>query len=250
MVTENGLPNAPAGDSDVDGGPTDLISPAIDLSGGDGYVSYQRWFYSNGTDVLEVAVTGDGVNWTVVETIDSVGFTNNQWKASQFRVGNHIAPTATTQVRFRVVDGGASNVVEAGIDVFSVDKLQCEFCQPTFALQTVGPATMSMCGDQLSAATPNTELRIESMPAGAGGLLLFDAFPNPSTSPWNSGQLITASPVTLGVIYANGSGEFAAPLSIGGLLPPGWALYLQAVYVDASLPGQVGITNALRVEWN
>ena len=41
----------------------------------------------------------------------------------------------------------------------------------------------------------------------------------------------------------------SAPLSVGGLLPPGASLYLQALYNAPAEPGQVGITNALRVEW-
>ena len=50
--------------------------------------------------------------------------------------------------------------------------------------------------------------------------------------------------------FGNARGDFSVPLSIGGLLPPGWALYLQSAYSDASLPGQVGVTNAIKVEWN
>ena len=107
-----------------------------------------------------------------------------------------------------------------------------------------------MCGDVLSAATPDTTLAVKNMPAFASGLLFFDVFPIPTTSPWNSAQLISPAPVILGPTFANGSGEFSVPLSIGALLPPGWALYLQSAYSDISLPGQVGVTNAIRVEWN
>ncbi|MCK5943939.1 MAG: hypothetical protein KAI24_18285, partial [Planctomycetes bacterium] len=115
-------------------------------------------------------------------------------------------------------------------------------------LQTSGAAVLSMCGDVLSAATPNTTLEIDPLPALTNGLLLFDVAPAPS--PWNGGELISPAPVVLGPFFANASGTFAAPLSIGGLLPPGFALYLQAVYTDAGLPGGAGVTNALRVEWN
>ncbi|MCK5940666.1 MAG: VCBS repeat-containing protein, partial [Planctomycetes bacterium] len=246
FVTENGQPNGSAGAADVDGGPTDLISPPLDFSGTDGFISYQRWFFSTGADVLEVAVSGDGSSWVTVEVVDG---SNNQWTLNQFRVGDYITPTSTVQVRFRTADVLPGNIVEAGVDVFRAVTFSCEWCQPTFPLATMGPAVLSMCGDQLSSTTPTTTLKVESMPAATNGLLIFDAFAIPATSPWNSGQLISAAPVVLGPIFANGTGEFSAPLSIGGLLPPGWALYLQAVYTDASQPGQVGITNALRVEW-
>ena len=61
---------------------------------------------------------------------------------------------------------------------------------------------------------------------------------------------LTPAPVILGPMFGNASGDFSVPLSIGALLPPGWALYLQAAYSDISLPGQVGVTNAIRVQWN
>lgn len=246
MVTENGNPGASVGASDVDGGPTDLISPPMDFLGTDGFISYQRWFYSSGADVLEVAVSGNGVNWVTVETLDG---DNNEWVLNQFRVGDYITPTGNVQVRFRTEDALPGSIVEAGIDVFRAETFNCDWCQPTFPLSTIGAASLSMCGQRLSASTPNTTLRVAGMPAFASGLLLFDLFPAPTTSPWNSGQLISPQPVILGQIFGNVSGEFAVPLSVGGLLPPGAALYLQAAYSDPAQPGQVGITNALRVEW-
>jgi hypothetical protein len=36
---------------------------------------------------------------------------------------------------------------------------------------------------------------------------------------------------------------------LGGLLAPGWFLHTQAVFSDAGLPGGVGQTNAVRVQW-
>ena len=248
FVTQNGAVGGAAGTADVDGGPTDLISPVIDMAGTDGFVSYQRWFYSSGNDVLEVAVSNDGTTWVNVETVAGSG--SNQWLVHQFRVGDYVTPTATIQVRFRANDVAPGNIVEAGVDVFRVEAFTCDYCQPTYPLVTVGAGTLSMCGDVLSAATPNTTLAIEHMPAFATALLLFDVFPNPSTSPWNSGQLISPTPVVLSPVFGNAAGDFVVPLSIGGLLPPGWALYMQSIYVDATLAGGIGITNCLRVQWN
>ena len=246
MVTQNGAPGGSAGAADIDGGPTDLISPPLDFAGTDGFISYQRWFFSSGTDVMEVAVSGDGTNWVLVESLNG---DNNQWTLNQFRVGDFITPTATVQVRFRASDNPNNSIAEAALDVFKAETFNCDWCQPTAPLTTVGPASLSMCGDRLSTSTPNTTLSIEGMPALTNGLLVFDVFPNPTTSPWNSGELISPAPVILGPIFANGGGEFSAPLSIGGLLPPGASLYLQALYNAPAEPGQVGITNALRVEW-
>ncbi len=246
MVTENGAPGASVGASDVDGGPTDLISPPLDFAGTDGFISYQRWFYSSGADTLEVAVSGNGSNWVTVETVDG---TNNQWTLHQFRVGDFITPTSTVRVRFRTADVSPGSIVEAGLDVFKAETFTCDWCQPTFPLTTVGPAVMSSCGDRLTAATPLTTLKVEAMPAGTSGVLFFDAFAIPTTTPINGGQMISPSPILLGPIFANGAGEFSAPLLIGGLLPAGAAIYVQAAYSDASVAGSVGLTNALRFEW-
>ena len=62
--------------------------------------------------------------------------------------------------------------------------------------------------------------------------------------------MISPNLVVLGPTFGNALGDFTVPLNIGGLLPPGWALYLQSAYGDSSLPGGVGVTNAIRVEWN
>ncbi len=71
-VTQNGAPGGAAGTADVDGGPTDLFTPPIDMAGTDGTISYRRWFYTSGTDgldTLQVSVSGNGVTWVPVETV-------------------------------------------------------------------------------------------------------------------------------------------------------------------------------------
>ena len=130
FITQNGLNGAPAYASDVDGGPTDLISPVLDYGGTDGSISYQRWFYSNGSDVLEVSVTGDGATWVPVETV--TGNNNNQWLSNQFRVSDYITPTSTVQVRFRTFDTPNNSITEAGIDVFRAEAFTCDTCQEVF----------------------------------------------------------------------------------------------------------------------
>lgn len=248
FVTQNGAVGGNAGTTDIDGGPTDLISPVIDMAGTDGFVSYQRWFYGSGADALTVSVSNNGTTWVTVETV--LGGGNNQWLANQFRVGDFVTPTATIQVRFRADDVGGNSLCDAGVDVFKVDAFSCDYCQPTVPLTTVGAGTLSMCGEVLSAATPSTTLAIENMPASTNGLLFFDVFLNPVTSPWNSSQLISVGPIVLGPTFADGGGDFIVPLNIGGLLPPGWALYMQSAYIDSSLPGGVGVTNGIKIEWN
>ncbi|MCP3980253.1 MAG: hypothetical protein GY716_13190 [bacterium] len=124
-VTGNGVFGGDAGDDDVDGGPTDLLSPVLDLSGTDATISYSRWFFSDGDDEMVVSVSGDGSSWVEVETIDG---THNSWEVGSFRVGDYIAPTSTVRVRFRVEDTPNDSVSEAAIDSFRVEEFICSPC--------------------------------------------------------------------------------------------------------------------------
>jgi len=131
FVTQNGSPGGTATAADVDGGPTDLISPAIDLSGTNATISYAVWFFSNvgGTsqpDVLTVSVSNNnGLNWTTVETVST---TNATWQVHSFVVGDFFPGqplSANVKVRFRAIDSPNNSVTEAGIDVFQVTRIDC-----------------------------------------------------------------------------------------------------------------------------
>ncbi len=121
-----------AGNSDVDGGTTHLISPTIDLSGGDAIISYARW-YSNTqgsapeADTFVVAVSNNnGGSWTTVETVGPTGpEVDGGWFARSFAVGAFVPPTAQVRVRFSASDLGSGSVVEAAVDAFRVDQLDC-----------------------------------------------------------------------------------------------------------------------------
>jgi hypothetical protein len=112
-VTGNGY------DEDLDGGPTILYSPTIDLSAGDAEVSYDWWFYNDdGDDPFEVAISNDnGGSWTVVRDIVGGG---GGWKSDSFLVGDYVTPTADMQVRFTTSDNPNDSVTEAGVDAFSI----------------------------------------------------------------------------------------------------------------------------------
>ncbi len=244
-VTQNGLVGGTAGAADVDGGPTDLVSPPLNFAGTDGFISYRRWFFcSTVEDNLTVSVSNDGLNWVPVETV--VGPGQNQWISKQFRVGSYVTPNASVRVRFRTSDNPNNSTTEAGMDVFKADVFTCTPCQQQIALATNGNAVMSMCGGNLSPGTSVT-LQVVSMPGLTSGLLVFDLFLVPT--PWQGGTLMAPAPVVLGPIFADALGTFAAVLPIGGLLPPGWALHTQAVYTDAAQPFSTGQTNAVKVQW-
>ncbi len=119
-ITGNGL------DQDLDGGPTLLLSPVLNLSAGEDYaVSYARWLRSyNGTvDQMVVEISNnDGGSWITVETVPN-GF---GWTEYSFNVGDYVVPTALVRVRFTVSDNPNDSVTEGGIDAFIVSTFSCE----------------------------------------------------------------------------------------------------------------------------
>ncbi|MCB9851179.1 MAG: PQQ-dependent sugar dehydrogenase [Phycisphaerales bacterium] len=111
-LTENG-----AGNTDVDGGPTRLISPVLDLSAGGVTLSYAYWFAGttvDGTDHLQVEVSvNGGTNWTEVAVYDTP---IEQWLTDSIVLDDFVTPSATTQVRFNIQDNPNNSVIEGGID--------------------------------------------------------------------------------------------------------------------------------------
>ncbi len=112
-----------AGDSDVDGGPTQLTSPVLDLdaSPGDAMVSYWRWHTNDDNDDdFTVEVSDDnGSSWTVVEQVkDTAG-----WNYNSFFVTDFVSPTAQVKVRFSAMDNPNNSVTEAGLDAFDVSAI-------------------------------------------------------------------------------------------------------------------------------
>ncbi|MGI9013320.1 MAG: M14 family zinc carboxypeptidase [Phycisphaerales bacterium] len=113
------------GDSDVDGGPTRLISPVFDLSAGDAEISYARWFANddNDADRLDVHISNDnGSSWTLVESVGNTG----GWSTYSFTVSSVIAPTSQMRLRFSATDNPNNSVTEAAIDAVAIERFFCD----------------------------------------------------------------------------------------------------------------------------
>jgi hypothetical protein len=125
FVTQNGPPGSGFDEFDVDGGPTRLISPTIDLENSDAFISYALWFRGfNGVhDRLVAEVSNDGgSNWTAADSeIDTAG----SWATSGFLVSDYVTPTANVVVSFVTRDSPDDSYTEAGVDDFTVEQLEC-----------------------------------------------------------------------------------------------------------------------------
>ncbi len=122
FVTENGPPGGSYSDYDIDGGPTRLISPTIDLSTGDATIGAYLWYYSrDNNDAFTVDVSNnDGTTWTnVLSTMSSL----SGWAKCSFNVADYVTPTSTVKVRISAKDQPNNDIVEAGLDDFSVARM-------------------------------------------------------------------------------------------------------------------------------
>lgn len=106
-----------SGNSDVDGGPTRLISPVYDVRGFHRVtVSYARWFSNDdGDDSLDVEVSSNaGASWVLVESVGNTG----GWSEATFDIADFVAATDQFQIRFSATDNPNDSVTEAAIDAF------------------------------------------------------------------------------------------------------------------------------------
>lgn len=147
FVTGNGS------QEDVDGGPTRLISPTFDMSGGDATVSYARWHTNDdGDDFLVVDISNDNGNtWIRVESVPS----SNGWTVRSFPVSQFVNPTATMKLRFSSSDNPNNSVTESALDAVLVQSIDCGGGS-NYALDVTGtcPGTVTVAW---SNADPNVQ---------------------------------------------------------------------------------------------
>jgi len=145
FVTANGPPGSYYADYDIDGGPTILTSPAIDLSDGDAEISFYAWFYGrDGDDPFTLEISDDdGANWTNVFTT----YTNlGGWTQFGFPVSDFVSPTEQVRIRFSAQDNPNNSITEAGLDDFKVERLDFE---PSFWAQAYDFSAASGCNIDL-----------------------------------------------------------------------------------------------------
>jgi hypothetical protein len=126
------------GDYDVDGGKTTVKTPLLDLSAySDAAISYWRW-YSNdegsapNADTFRVDISSNaGGTWINAETVGPSGpETSGGWYYHQFNVADFVPLTDQIQLRFIAEDAGAGSIIEAAVDDFLIEVVDCNPPEP------------------------------------------------------------------------------------------------------------------------
>jgi len=119
FVTGNGTPGGAAGENDIDGGATTLLSPVFNLDGASSAtLSYWRW-YSNdlgnnpSEDYWDVDVSSGGMGWVHLE---HTTVSDNSWTEHSFDLSAFIPFTDEVRFRFVAADENLSSLVEAAVD--------------------------------------------------------------------------------------------------------------------------------------
>jgi hypothetical protein len=195
-VTENAPPGCTFLNAEVSGGPFTLTSPVIDLSSAsDPRVQFARWFANDGLafrdDDLQVEVTADGSTWVPVLTVgpEAPG-TSGGWVLEQFRLLDHVAATATFQMRFITSDRLDNSVVEAAVDDVLVFEPLCQGPQTYCTAGTSASgcqAQITWSGTPSATASSGFQLIVPVVEGDKSGLFFFGKN-GPLAKPWGNGS--------------------------------------------------------------
>ena len=216
------------GNTDVDNGSVRLESPDFDLSAGGEirYAYYLNLTVEDGVDrlLLEVSPNGAAGPWTVVVAHDTSGSTS--WRehavSSADLVALGIPLTANMRARFTANDTGSASIVEAGLDAFTVGRIECGgpigsiYCSPAVANSTGQPATIAASGSD-TASDNDVLLASASMPANQFGYYLNSQTQGFSTPPGSQGNLCLGGGIgryAKDVLSTGATGAFALQLDL------------------------------------
>jgi hypothetical protein len=172
FVTENHVPGAFVGTSDVDGGRTTLLSPVFDASDlGSLTLRYQRWFSNrapapDGDEFRADVSTDGGSSWTNLETV-STG--TDSWALVSVDLTSLVPATASMRLRFVAEDVNAATYVEAG-----VDDVEILSSATGVASVAAGPSGLDLAAPAPNPFRASTTLAFDLPAAGRASVEVFD----------------------------------------------------------------------------
>jgi hypothetical protein len=117
--------NAP-GNSDVDWGPTTLVSPTLNLLGRENpLLTFAYWWYNDDQDgdPLTIELSDDGgASWVLVDVIANIP---PGWNRRSLYVTDYVTPTNDVRIRFSAMDYPNDSVTEGAIDAIEIIDITC-----------------------------------------------------------------------------------------------------------------------------
>ncbi len=136
-----------AGNSDVDGGATKLLSPVFDLAGEDRVLASAAIWYTNfcgddpHDDVFEIFVSNNGgTDWVLARSLGP--HTAFGWTVVRFMVNDYVDLTDQVRFQFMASDRPDGSIVEAGVDAFALRKFDCGISSA--AETDLGPVNLAL----------------------------------------------------------------------------------------------------------
>lgn len=177
FVTGNGSIGGSAGENDVDGGKTTLLTPVFELEGAlSATVTYWRWYTNSwggspDSDWWNVDVTNDGVNWVSLEhTMQTAA----SWTQHTFDLTDFITLTDQVQIRFVAEDAGGGSLVEAGVDDFLLTAVRPIVTGVEEDVTLAAPVELALGTNYPNPFDPETKIRFALPHAGRVELAVYD----------------------------------------------------------------------------
>jgi len=116
----------PMEDDDLDGGPTRLRSPTLNLSdSNEPFISFATWMNNDDGDdqlFLQISTSG-GLFW---DNVAIFGDSGPQWVVQRFRLRDLVTPNTSTRFRLQVSDTPNNSRTEVAIDAFELIDYECD----------------------------------------------------------------------------------------------------------------------------
>ncbi|HVP12935.1 MAG TPA: hypothetical protein VMV94_17305, partial [Phycisphaerae bacterium] len=124
-VTQNNTSTTSC-NTDVDGGPTRLISPVLNMSGAiDPVFKYARYWYNDDldSDPFDIEVSNDGgATWTLIERVVNL---HGGWVERTVHLKDYITFTSQVKIRFSAKDALTTSIDEAAVDAVRIFEVLC-----------------------------------------------------------------------------------------------------------------------------
>jgi hypothetical protein len=252
------------GQADLDGGPTVLTSPVLDLSVGNAQLSYAYWFYNDDNDAdslkVEIATNAAGTNWVTARTYTGL---QGGWNTGVVEIDSLVVPTATTRIRFSVADNPNNSITEVAIDDVCVSTLGPVGCQGNVQIYCAAKVNSELCLPAIDfAGIPSVtsgvafDITATNILRSKTGLLYYGYATK--NVPFQGGTLCVESPIRRTSVQESGgvstdqcSGTFTFDMNarirsgIDALLVPGQFICAQYYYRDPDDVFTTGLTNAV-----